>query len=74
MIVTFFITRILVTDILLNPKASGISVNPNRRVLYNLKIIASILQHMVLLTFVDVGKTQEIAKADEHEILNRKPG
>jgi hypothetical protein len=29
---------------------------------------------MVLLTFLDVGRTKEEAKGDEHEIMSRKPG
>jgi hypothetical protein len=29
---------------------------------------------MILLTFVDIGRTRTQAKADEYELMSRKPG
>ncbi|CAG9310975.1 unnamed protein product [Blepharisma stoltei] len=72
MIAFFFITRILIKEFLLNPSAHNLPIRMNSRAPNNLKVLASILQTLILTKFTRTSREPQDAVVDENEILNRK--
>jgi hypothetical protein len=74
-VTTFFITRVLVKNIMVDAHNLSMRIKKNSRQAYNLRVIASVIQTIVLLAFADLGRFEgENHFIDANEILQRKTG
>jgi hypothetical protein len=72
MVCFFFVTRHLI-DMLLRPKENSLNAR-TEQTFHNLKILASIMQHLVLSLFVRTGRSGQEAVVDDSEIMARRQG
>lgn len=72
LVCTFLVTKNLVS-ILMKPKENGMAIRTTKTV-QNLRIIASILQFLVLTLFARTGRSGQEAIVDETEIQQRRKG
>jgi hypothetical protein len=72
MVCCFFVTRLFI-DMLVRPKENSLSVRTEQTFL-NLKILASIMQHLVLSLFIRTGRSGQEAVVDDCEIMARRQG
>ena len=74
LICMFFLTRIIVSRLLLNGYKHGLPFNPNSTTAINLKILASILELLTLTSFVRLNRSQSDGITAENEVKNRAKG
>ena len=60
MLISFFIiNRLLITDLLLKPSELGIPINRKSNIPSNMKILASILNFILLKSFLKVARNPQ---------------
>jgi hypothetical protein len=70
LITTFFITRVLVKSIMVDAHNISMKIKKSSRQAYNLRVVASVIQTLVLLAFADLGRFDgENHFIDQNEIL-----
>ena len=75
MIAFYFLTKIFIKQLLLRPNENGLQIpSNNKRILDNLKMIASVMQMFILVVFISVGRENAQLANDEAEIASRKKG
>lgn len=73
MLACFFLVTKHLVDILVRPKESGLNIRAAKTAT-NMKIIASIMQLLVLTLFARTGRASQDIIADETDIMQRKKG
>lgn len=71
MISFYFITKLILKNLFLSPENIGIYVSKSTTISFNLKLISSVIQHLVLSLYIRVSRNEKDFPLDEHYLLNR---